>query len=374
LVVLSLAFLTLYYQTEARGNKPVANVPTTNEPSAPAVDNTPDKPTAKAPPANEPSAKAAVAKDTTAKSVAVEDSMSGNQQTDESEPHWSAAPERARSLAEITAVNRTFTSLKNTFVFPSGPLETITDGTTPRLAYNAANAAIHAYQYALADLLSQLDGIESFGFQGVREARKQLVVKIEQAMEELEQMINERLTGSVAPTTGQSSIPDTKGEKDNQDVVIGDTEEQATISTDATAANVVSETSVAIDAGLHKDSEDVTIHETVDTPTRGDVAEVDTAASIDQAQLEEPATASAPLLTELTALEPLESQASSKEAIEADASMPNPYDTNPVTAPINSSEPTSAPAKPKAPTFSVSDEEEWEIEDAVKTVAWLFQR
>ncbi|CAG8762121.1 17026_t:CDS:1, partial [Acaulospora colombiana] len=125
----------------------------------------------------------------------------------EQEPHWSAAPQRAAALAEISSINRAFSSLKNTFTFPSGPLERLAGSDLPRLAYNSTNASIHAYEHALSELLSKLDGIESHGFKGVREARKQLVVKIERELEDLEKQIAERLAGSASPAVAATSIP-----------------------------------------------------------------------------------------------------------------------------------------------------------------------
>jgi hypothetical protein len=146
---------------------------------------------------------------------------------EEPAPHWSAAPERAKALAEITSVSRAFTSLKNTFVFPSGALERLPDSDVPRLAYNPTNASIHAYEHALAELLTKLDGIESHGFKGVREARKQLVVKIETVLEDLEKQVAERLTESSSPATVPTAIlvspvvTDAK-EKEAQDVAMQD--------------------------------------------------------------------------------------------------------------------------------------------------------
>jgi hypothetical protein len=123
----------------------------------------------------------------------------------DAESHWSAAPERARSLAEISSINRSFNALKSTFVFPSGTLQRLPDSDTPRLAFNSTNATIHAYEHALGDLLSKLDGIESYGFKGVREARKQMVVKIEQELEDLDKKIVEHLTEGGTATS--VSIP-----------------------------------------------------------------------------------------------------------------------------------------------------------------------
>jgi hypothetical protein len=164
----------------------------------------------------------------------------GKQSTDkrpldapEPEPHWSAAPERARSLAEITSINRTFNSLKNTFTFPSGALERLPESDLPRLAYNATNASIHAYEHALSELLTKLDGIESHGFKGVREARKQLVVKIGKELEALETKISERLAEAASPATMTPvAIPEAL-QKEVEDTVM---QEERPATSDAAAA------------------------------------------------------------------------------------------------------------------------------------------
>jgi len=130
-----------------------------------------------------------------------------------------------RALAEITSITRAFTSLKNTFVFPSGPLERLPESDVPRLAYNPTNASIHAYEHALAELLTKLDGVESHGFKGVREARKQLVVRIEKVLEDLEKQVAERLTEGSSPAAAAAAIPESPvvanaEEKEVQDVVM----------------------------------------------------------------------------------------------------------------------------------------------------------
>jgi hypothetical protein len=240
-----------------------------------------------------------------------------------------------------------FNLLKNTFIFPSGPLEAISDSDVPRLAYNATNASIHTYQRALADFLSQLDGVDSCGFPGVREARKQLVVKIEQAMEDLENMITERLTGKAASTTDQSTTPDAE---ERNDVAMDDANEQTDPSTDATTRRVIiiPESSAATDPSLHKDSEDIEASVTVESPSH----EVNNTSG-DTIQMEKPATV--PALSAPAEQENLEPQVSSKNAMEAGKPMPAPADAN-------------RPAKAKPAGFSVSDEEDWEVDDAVKTI------
>jgi len=63
----------------------------------------------------------------------------------------------------------------------------------PRLAYNAQNSVLHAYEHALSELLTKLDAAESFEFKAVRDARKELVDRIERELEELEKRVTTAL-------------------------------------------------------------------------------------------------------------------------------------------------------------------------------------
>jgi len=115
------------------------------------------------------------------------------------EGHWSDAVRRTRSVAAISQISRTFDSLKRTFIFPAGPLAPFEGSEAPRLAYNPTNASIHAYEHALSELLTKLDAVESFGFRGIRERRKEVVVQIEKELEELEKKVSEAITVGAAP-------------------------------------------------------------------------------------------------------------------------------------------------------------------------------
>ena len=52
---------------------------------------------------------------------------------------------------------------------------------------------MHAYENALSELLTKLDAVESFGFKAVRDARKELVDRIERELEELEKKVTTAL-------------------------------------------------------------------------------------------------------------------------------------------------------------------------------------
>ena len=89
----------------------------------------------------------------------------------------------------IAEIPHTFDTLRNTFTFLAGPLERNTHSPTPRLAHNTQNSVVDAYENALSELLTKWDAVESFGFRVVRDARKELVVKIEKELEELEKKV-----------------------------------------------------------------------------------------------------------------------------------------------------------------------------------------
>ena len=115
------------------------------------------------------------------------------------EGHWTDAIKRTRSVAAISQISRTFESLRRTFTFPAGPLAPVEGFEAPRLAFNPTNAPIHAYEHALSELLTRLDTVESFGFRGIRELRKEVVVQIEKELEALEKRVAEAIAAGASP-------------------------------------------------------------------------------------------------------------------------------------------------------------------------------
>lgn len=221
------------------------------------------------------------------------------------EAHWSTAPERAKSIAEISEINRIFSTLKNMFVFPQGPLDRMTGSEAPRLAFNATNASIHAYENALSELLTKLDAVESFGFKGVREARKQLVVKIEKELEELEKAVSERLANSPSPVVVPDVIvpiegpeePEETTKQSSEDVVMDSAKDAAPVEgydveVDDTYADVVvpAEEEHVLEKTEVGDAvmEEQTVPEEVAAPTN-DVAQPEESTQPASTELEVPA-------------------------------------------------------------------------------------
>lgn len=86
----------------------------------------------------------------------------------------------------IESIEAEFVNLSYGFQFPShvdfapSPSDPVT------LAYSQANGSIHAYEQALNGLLTKLDAVETLGVAEVRAARKELVKRIEGALEKLD--------------------------------------------------------------------------------------------------------------------------------------------------------------------------------------------
>ncbi|KDN51027.1 hypothetical protein RSAG8_00656, partial [Rhizoctonia solani AG-8 WAC10335] len=96
------------------------------------------------------------------------------------------------SLNSISLLQGKYESLRSGFTFPSdltfapakGPT---TPASTPSLPYNPTNAPVHAYENALTNLLTELDAVESFGDEHVRDVRRSLVKSVEAELEVLEE-------------------------------------------------------------------------------------------------------------------------------------------------------------------------------------------
>ncbi|KAJ6604164.1 hypothetical protein DFH09DRAFT_1121824 [Mycena vulgaris] len=110
------------------------------------------------------------------------------------------------STAEVKAIDASFHALSSEFVFPAqldfstsrtASPNRVTGTTEPesavaRLSYSAHNQPVRFYQQALSRLLAQLDEVESFGDEGLRHARKEVVGRVEGALDELERVIEAR--------------------------------------------------------------------------------------------------------------------------------------------------------------------------------------
>ncbi|CAE6391428.1 unnamed protein product [Rhizoctonia solani] len=95
------------------------------------------------------------------------------------------------SLNSIALLQGKYESLRSEFTFPSeltfAPTNRITPASAPTLLYNPTNAPVHAYENALTNLLTELDAVESFGDEHVRDVRRSLVKSVEAELEALEE-------------------------------------------------------------------------------------------------------------------------------------------------------------------------------------------
>ncbi|KAG5220650.1 BAG domain-containing protein [Salix suchowensis] len=117
----------------------------------------------------------------------------------------------AKSIQTVHNIETTFSSLESEFVFPAqldftppsspstlvSPLPgtenaTVSDSANHHLAFTARNQPLRFYEHALGELLSQLDRIDSFGNEELRARRKEVVGRVERALEALEGEVDAR--------------------------------------------------------------------------------------------------------------------------------------------------------------------------------------
>ncbi|KAF4572542.1 hypothetical protein EYR36_007050 [Pleurotus pulmonarius] len=117
----------------------------------------------------------------------------------------------SKSIETVHNIETTFGTLESEFVFPAqldftppsspstlvSPLPgtentTISDSAIHHLAFTARNQPLRFYEHALGELLSQLDRIDSYGNETLRARRKEVVSRVERALEELEREVDAR--------------------------------------------------------------------------------------------------------------------------------------------------------------------------------------
>ncbi|KAK1226950.1 hypothetical protein PQX77_010018 [Marasmius sp. AFHP31] len=118
-----------------------------------------------------------------------------------------------KSMNTVDNIAAAFSALQQDFVFPSrldftptssaasSPVSSDTEssaGTIGKLAYTSRNHPVRYYEQGLTGLLSQLDGVESFGNGEVRMRRKEVVARVEGALDELEREVEGRWKVRVA--------------------------------------------------------------------------------------------------------------------------------------------------------------------------------
>ncbi|KAK0246399.1 hypothetical protein EDD85DRAFT_804032 [Armillaria nabsnona] len=111
------------------------------------------------------------------------------------------------SIEAVRNVETAFRAVQSEFVFPvqldftpaPSPASSDSESSlTGRLAYTSRNAPVRYYEQSLSGLLAQLDSVESFGHEGLRRLRKEVVGKVESALEELEREVEGRWRSKTA--------------------------------------------------------------------------------------------------------------------------------------------------------------------------------
>jgi hypothetical protein len=114
----------------------------------------------------------------------------------------------ARAMDTLTNIEASFRTLMEDFdpktlsnlVFTSPPSYVVDDensdstiDSTSRLAYTSRNGPVRFYIHSLNGILEQLDAIESYGNEELRAFRKEIVGRVEAALEDIEHEVGLRL-------------------------------------------------------------------------------------------------------------------------------------------------------------------------------------
>ncbi|KAG1778343.1 hypothetical protein EV702DRAFT_1196345 [Suillus placidus] len=115
----------------------------------------------------------------------------------------------ASSLSKISSVTARLETLLAAFQFPAKLDFSPALGTADvfALTYTTANAPVLAQEYALSTLFADLDNIPSFGSDVVRTARRAVVTRVDQALEELDKGVNEQRRRARAKGADPVTVP-----------------------------------------------------------------------------------------------------------------------------------------------------------------------
>ncbi|THU89433.1 hypothetical protein K435DRAFT_969091 [Dendrothele bispora CBS 962.96] len=124
-----------------------------------------------------------------------------------------------KSIDAVRNIETSFLAVQSEFVFPPQLDFTPTSSRSPsrsrhsengdesltaptssllKLAYTSRNHSVRYYEQNLSTLLARLDGVESFGNEEVRGRRKEVVARVEKALEDLDGEIEGRWKSTVA--------------------------------------------------------------------------------------------------------------------------------------------------------------------------------
>nr|KIR47789.1 hypothetical protein I312_02937 [Cryptococcus bacillisporus CA1280] len=117
----------------------------------------------------------------------------GNAPTTPASDNAVAAPDPSTSLSALQDIERQLIALQSGFTFPESLsfAHSVSGTHAPPLLFNRLNSPYHAQTNALLQLLLQADSIASNGESQVRRKRKELVKKVEDEIQKLEQQRDE---------------------------------------------------------------------------------------------------------------------------------------------------------------------------------------
>lgn len=137
------------------------------------------------------------------------------------------------ALAVIHDIEVSFNNLASDFVFPSqldftptssppsSPVHSDAESSvTRRLAFTSRNSPVKYYEQALTGLLLKLDNVESFGSEDLRHKRKDVVNRIERAIEELEGEVDGRWRSKLSQEQGPAPQVEATPSSDQEDVAV----------------------------------------------------------------------------------------------------------------------------------------------------------
>ncbi|KIR55092.1 hypothetical protein I315_02329 [Cryptococcus gattii Ru294] len=121
-------------------------------------------------------------------------STTGNAPTTAATDSAVAAPDPSTSLSALQNIERQLIALQSGFTFPErlSFAHSVPGAHAPPLLFNRLNSPYHAQTNALLQLLLQADSIASNGESQVRRKRKELVKKVEDEIQKLEQQRDEK--------------------------------------------------------------------------------------------------------------------------------------------------------------------------------------
>ncbi|KAI3615483.1 hypothetical protein WG66_011724 [Moniliophthora roreri] len=257
----------------------------------------------------------AMASSSSSASSAAGSSSKGKEKAAESQPKSESeatSMDVLKSMDTVRSIEAAFSALRQDFTFPSQldftppssrPSSPTSDTLTAKLAYTSRNHPVRYYEQSLSGLLAQLDGVESFGSAEVRLKRKEVVERVEGAIEELEREVEGRWRSRVAKeekanvvvekaATSESDAPQlvvvekTQGEEESSEskpseVVASELGTQQAVVVEAASEDVKEEIieSTTVPAQKNDAEANVMLSRSTEVSTNDTIPEVDEAVS-----------------------------------------------------------------------------------------------